>query len=116
MARDDVQPGEPPSVTRRRTLQTALTLGIGLFAILFFFQTRDPMFLVGGAFLVTVLLYLFRRYDAAEAQARPGPTLSWSPAPPPAQVVKVRCMACQALNDEAARYCSACGKPLGGGH
>jgi hypothetical protein len=33
-------------------------------------------------------------------------------APPPAQVVKVRCRKCQALSDETARFCSQCGAAL----
>ncbi|HEY1380209.1 MAG TPA: zinc ribbon domain-containing protein [Gemmataceae bacterium] len=32
--------------------------------------------------------------------------------PPPVPEVKVRCRSCGALNDETARFCSQCGKPL----
>lgn len=34
------------------------------------------------------------------------------PAEPQAQVVKVRCQACKALNDEDALFCKTCGKEL----
>ena len=30
----------------------------------------------------------------------------------PDQVVKVRCQSCQSLNDETAKFCNQCGKPL----
>ena len=33
-------------------------------------------------------------------------------APPPLPVVKVRCRQCQALNDEAAKFCNQCGAAL----
>lgn len=33
-------------------------------------------------------------------------------APPPVPVVKVRCRACNALNDEAAKFCNQCGGAL----
>jgi hypothetical protein len=31
---------------------------------------------------------------------------------PSQPVIKVRCKSCQALNDETAKFCNACGKPL----
>jgi hypothetical protein len=34
------------------------------------------------------------------------------PAPEMKEVVKIRCRACHALNDEAARFCNQCGEPL----
>jgi hypothetical protein len=32
--------------------------------------------------------------------------------PPPLPVVKVRCRACQTLNDETAKFCNQCGEAL----
>jgi len=31
---------------------------------------------------------------------------------PPREIIKVRCRHCGALDDEAARYCSNCGKEM----
>ena len=78
-----------------------------LLAALLFFQTRDPIVLVFGfvfALVVAGMLRPRRWYGY------------WHPGygapqqPPP--VVRVKCSSCGALNDEHARYCSACGKPM----
>lgn len=107
-------PAQDPSAQRRAMLRLVLMLGIGVLAILFFFRTRDPMILVFGIG-ASVLVALMMRAQASRVPPSTGPPhggLSWAAPPSSPVVVKVRCAACQALNDEHARFCQACGKPM----
>ena len=51
--------------------------------------------------------------DLAKKLARKLDEPAAPPATPPEPVVKVRCLACKALNDEHARFCNQCGAAMG---
>ena len=89
--------------TTRRWLPAALALVVGILAILFFFQTRDPMVLIFGVIAAFMIL--------AIASAMTGGGFGGF-GPPDAGAVRVRCASCRALNPEDARYCNQCGKPM----
>jgi hypothetical protein len=50
--------------------------------------------------------------DEIDLAKKLGTKLDDPDAPPPLPVVKVRCRACNALNDEAAKFCNQCGGAL----
>lgn len=83
----------------RRWMAIALIVGIGLFSILFFFQTMDPMILVFGA-IAAVMLYLMMVRGSR-----------WLEMPQQHQV-RVRCPSCRALNLEDAKFCAQCGRQI----
>src|SRR5581483_6067817 len=56
---------------RKATLQLLLMLGIGLFAVLFFFQTRDPMILIFGIIAAAMLFMVMRQMSQREAALVP---------------------------------------------
>jgi hypothetical protein len=68
------------------------------FAVLFFFQTRDPMILIFGlmaAGMVWVVALLVRLLSGGMGGG-----------------VVLRCPSCRGLNPESARFCNGCGKGL----
>jgi Lon-like ATP-dependent protease len=56
---------------RKATLQLLLMLGIGLFAVLFFFQTHDPMILIFGIIAAAMLFMVMRQMSQREAALVP---------------------------------------------
>ncbi|MFA5862425.1 MAG: ATP-dependent protease LonB [Candidatus Thermoplasmatota archaeon] len=56
---------------RKATLQLLLMLGIGLFAVLFFFQTKDPMILIFGIIAAAMLFMVMRQMSQREAALVP---------------------------------------------
>jgi hypothetical protein len=105
-----VQPSAPPPSSDPSRWVFPIVAVVGLaFAILFFFQTHDPMILIFGlmAIFIASLIFRSRRWMWGY-----GPMWAVGPAQPPAEVVKVRCPACRALNEENARFCHQCGKPM----
>ena len=56
---------------RKATLQLLLMLGIGLFAVLFFFQTRDPMILIFGIIAAAMLFMVMRQMSQRESALVP---------------------------------------------
>lgn len=81
----------------RRWMAWMLTGGIALFAVLFFFQTRDPMILIFGLVAIGILWAVMMSVGRGGAGAPD---------------VRVRCPACRALNLEDAKFCSQCGRAL----
>lgn len=80
------------------------------FSALLFFQTRDPMMIIFGFIAAVLTTSFFRPWRwHGYRYGYPG---WWGAPAPPVQVVKVKCASCGALNDEHARYCSHCGKPM----
>jgi len=82
-----------------------------VFAILFFFQTRDPMILIFGIVGSAIAAAAMRGWRGGYYGYGPG--YGWGPTiAQTIEVVKVRCASCRALNEEAARFCQQCGKPM----
>jgi hypothetical protein len=78
----------------RAIVDWALMLAIGLFAVLFFFQTRDPMILIFGIIAASVYHFV-RRGSRAQGTE-----------------IRVKCIACGGLNLEDAKFCSQCGRAM----
>jgi len=108
-----LQPGQqPPQASSWSWIRPVVAFGVMALAALLFFQTRDPMILVFGLFgaiFVSALFRPYRWYGWGHPWWGPG---WYGPMQPPQQVVKVKCASCSALNDEHARYCQQCGKPM----
>lgn len=106
-----MQPGQaPPRPSPWMWVGPALGAVVFLLAALLFFQTRDPMVMVFGfvfAVVISSMLRPWRWYGYGHWHPWYG-----APQQPPQQIVKVKCVSCSALNDEHARYCSQCGKPM----
>jgi energy-coupling factor transporter transmembrane protein EcfT len=103
------QPRRPP--TFWLWAHPALSLLLFFGAVLLFFQTRDPMLLIFGVVAVAVLNAVFAPWRWGYAGWYGSPGWGWWGGPAQ-QIVKVKCASCGALNDEHARYCSACGRPM----
>jgi hypothetical protein len=107
-----MQPGQaPPRPPAWAWVGPLVSVVILLAAVAVFFDTHDPVLLwigIAAAFVVGALLRPYRWYRYGWY----GQPWWMTPQPPPQQVVKVKCASCGALNDEHARYCSACGKPV----
>ena len=72
---------------------------VGVFSVLFFFQTRDPMILIFGLMSAGMLFGVVWLVSASRGGALGGR-------------VMVRCPSCRGLNAEDARFCSQCGKAM----
>ena len=106
-----MQPSAPPQRSPyARWILSAIAVAIITFAVLFFVQTRDPMILIFGIIAAFMALAIFRPYRYWGWGY--GPMWGYGPAQPPTEIVKVRCAACRALNEENARFCHQCGKPM----
>lgn len=93
-----MQDSQEPSRARSPLWLYAITVIVGALAILFFFQTRDPMVLIFGI-VAAAMLWLVGLLLARDRRGLAGG-------------VAVRCPSCRALNPEAARFCNQCGKGL----
>ena len=76
----------------RRWLRWGIGSLVIVLSILFFFQTRDPMLLIFGIIATTMVAVSLR--------------------PPSGVLIRVKCTACGALNEEHAKFCSQCGRAI----
>lgn len=88
----------PPRAAPRQQVELALMLGIGVLALLFFYQTRNVFVLFGGIAVACLLFVVLRVAESRRQAAAP--------------IIKARCARCRALNDEHATFCSGCSQPL----
>jgi hypothetical protein len=92
-----VQDTQETSIGRYPLWLYLASVAIGMFAVLFFFQTRDPMILIFGIILAA-MLWLAMYFARAPNGFR--------------GTVMLRCGSCRGLNPESAKFCNQCGKGL----
>lgn len=74
----------------------AVTIALGAFGILFFFQTKDPMILILSVIAAGVILAVVTLIPRLSGGA----------------MVRIKCRACAGLNVEDAKFCAHCGQPI----